>query len=400
MQRITIVLPTFIPSSTTGYDVLDSGMYYLASGSTLSNNNGFALTAVAPAAAGMGLTVAGTIKSSYVAATLQSDGAVGDHVHITSQGLIEGQDGILIFKGLDNTIVNDGLVKATENAIDFDAVDTTIVNNGTLKGPYGIYGDGDGNVVYNHGTIDGSVGFLTKAGETSKFVNSGLLDSPGWAFSSQGGSDTVINSGKINGDVQLEGGDDVFTNAGGTVAGSVHGGEGDDIYIMNDKLFAVVENANEGWDLEKSSVSFTLADNVEEGILTGKQNIGVAGTKGTDLLYGNKGDNHITGNGGADHIIGGGGNDILTGDVKGDGGDFASDVFIFKPNSGHDTITDFEVSYDVINLGSYGGFGSFADLKSHIHQTGSDVVIDLSNGDTITLQNVEKGALHAGDFTF
>ena len=51
-------------------------------------------------------------------------------------------------------------------------------------------------------------------------------------------------------------------------------------------------------------------------------------------MYGNGGNDTITGGTGNDVIYGGKGNDLLTG-----GG--ANDLFVFHPDDGHDTITDY-----------------------------------------------------------
>jgi Ca2+-binding RTX toxin-like protein len=395
-----IFLPTYIPTSTTGYLAQKSGAYYLASGDTLSYHNGVAFSA-ADTAAGLGLTVAGTIDDSDNGINLNGTAAIGDTIHVTSAGVVKGTSVGIEVIGANDTIVNNGLVKSASISIGIEGPGQTLTNNGSLVG--GVATAGDGTVIYNHGTIVGLDGVLSNvaSGETLKFFNSGSITGSAFAyFSAQGGADEVHNSGTMNGDVVLGSGQDVFANSGGTVDGKIFGGGGDDMFIIDDKSLKIVENANEGWDTEKSSVSFTVAENVEEGMLLGKQDLAMTGSSGNDLLYGNKGDNHIAGDLGQDHIVAGTGNDTLTGGVKGASGDGSQDIFIFGPHSGSDIITDFEAGTDKINLGAHGGFGSYADLKSHIHQMGSDVVIDLTDGDKITVQDMQKADLHAGDFIF
>src|SRR5262249_33436870 len=60
------------------------------------------------------------------------------------------------------------------------------------------------------------------------------------------------------------------------------------------------------------------------------------GGPGRDELIGNEFNNKLSGRGGSDTLRGGRGDDTLSGGTE-------SDTFIFEPNWGHDTITDFEV---------------------------------------------------------
>jgi Ca2+-binding RTX toxin-like protein len=447
MNDFQNALPVLIASSTTGYVADTPDDYYLMDGETLSKKNDAAFTAT-DAAAGLGLTVVGTINQSNVGIYLTGDAAVGDHIYVNSAGSVFGDaDGMLI-DGKNDRLVNDGQVTSGSDAIHIEGTGHRITNNGTAEGDFvGIYAAGDDIVIHNNGTIDGVKGIIASSasGETLKFFNTGQLTASGAAqisndaftgglgtenvvntgqidgniileegndhFTNKGGAltgwvaggdgaDTVFNSGQISGDVDLGTGNDVFTNHGGAVSGTIYGGKGADIYVIDDNALNIVEGVGQGFDIEKSSVSFTMANNVEEGILLGKQNLFLTGTSANEALIGNQGDNHIVGGSGKDQITGGAGDDTLTGGGKAAHGDGSRDVFIFKAHSGSDIITDFEAGTDEIDLADHGGFGSYDALKSHIHQTGNDVVIDLTDGDKITLQDMHKADLHPGDFIF
>lgn len=102
----------------------------------------------------------------------------------------------------------------------------------------------------------------------------------------------------------LSGGLGNDTLNGGAGADTLVGGQGDDVYVVDNIGDVVIEQAGEGTDLVQSSVSYTLAENVENLTLTGS-----AAINGT----GNALDNVLTGNGAANTLIGGAGNDTLDG---------------------------------------------------------------------------------------
>ncbi len=81
---------------------------------------------------------------------------------------------------------------------------------------------------------------------------------------------------------------------------------------------------------------------------------------GNDRITGGAGNDILTGNGGNDQLFGDAGDDILTGGVGGDRltGGAGSDRFGFNaPTEGRDSIIDFSVADDTINV-SKAGFGS------------------------------------------
>jgi Ca2+-binding RTX toxin-like protein len=113
-------------------------------------------------------------------------------------------------------------------------------------------------------------------------------------------------------------GDDVLK---GTIGADIMtGGAGNDTYTVNSTGDKVVEFANEGTDKVESTISYTLADNVENLQLMGSANINGAGNSlnntiiGNDLsntLEGNAGNDTLNGWGGEDTLIGGSGNDVF-----------------------------------------------------------------------------------------
>jgi len=95
-------------------------------------------------------------------------------------------------------------------------------------------------------------------------------------------------------------------------------------------------------DIIKSSKTYGLGANLENLTLTGSAAINGTGNALNNVLIGNKGANELKGGAGNDILEGGIGNDTLTGGI-------GHDIFQLK-NSSQDTITDFLVGDDTIQL--------------------------------------------------
>jgi Ca2+-binding RTX toxin-like protein len=121
-----------------------------------------------------------------------------------------------------------------------------------------------------------------------------------------------------------------------------------------------------------------------------------------DLLIGTEADETLDGAAGADELRGGDGDDVLVG---GEGDDLllggaGDDTLVFESFSGNDTVGDFAAgaaSEDLLDLRGR-GFTDAANVIDNAVQDGSDVVIDLGDGDSVRLVGTELSALHADDF--
>ena len=118
---------------------------------------------------------------------------------------------------------------------------------------------------------------------------------------------------------------------GGLGADTMSGGLGNDTYIVEDAGDLVKEQLNEGDDLVKASISYTLTTNVERLTLTGNGNIDGTGNDLANTIIGNDGNNQLDGGAGSDTLTGGKGDDTYLVDAT-------TDVVVESLNEGNDTV--------------------------------------------------------------
>ena len=321
----------------------------------------------------------------------------------------------LVVAGDQSTATNYGSIDA-DSAITAYGADCKLYNEGEFRGETGITMQGEGDTFFNSGNVDAKLNavavwnggtivnqatgvltgnstvYIDAAGGEMTLTNKGLIAGSIYAVVSKSTTvDHIVNSGVIVGDVLLGAGDDVFNTSKGSFHGEVHGGVGDDTYLINDPGIKCVELAGEGTDTLKTSVTVSLADNIENLTVIGKGAVTAAGNDLGNIMTGNSADNQLMGNAGEDKLQGGAGNDYLIG-----GSD--TDLFMFRKGSDHDVVSDFKAD-DLIGLKGFAGVNEFDDLAGKMtDNTDGGVDIDMGNGDVITINLVTVNQLSALDF--
>ncbi len=249
---------------------------------------------------------------------------VDDAADVVTENAGEGTDTVQawISRGLDTDVENLSLMGTADLAGTGNALNNVLTGNAganRLDGGAGVdvLQGGAGNDTY---VVDSTTDTLTElAGEGQDAVESTVSYTLGANLEKL----TLMGVAAINGTGNelantLNGNAGNNLLDGGTGADTMAGGAGDDTYTVDNAGDVVSEGTSAGNDLVKTSLSLTLAANVERLLLTGSANLNGTGNALGNTLTGNAGANTLDGGAGSDTLIGGAGDDIYVVDVLGD----------------------------------------------------------------------------------
>ena len=236
---------------------------------------------------------------------------------------------------------------------------TDQVENLTLTGMAAI--DGTGNALANHivgnaaaNRLDGGAGADRMAGGAGH--DTYIVDNTGDTVEERAGEgiDTVrtsvtytlsANTENIvltgSADIDAHGNDLANELSGNDGINRLAGGRGNDVYTITDARDTIVELEGEGTDQVRTSVSYTLADHIEQLVLTGSGAINGTGNSQANVIVGNgaantldgrDGNDVLDGGAGADRLVGGKGNDVMVVDN-------AADTTVELAGEGTDQVT-------------------------------------------------------------
>jgi Ca2+-binding RTX toxin-like protein len=388
-----------------------NAQWTIAKGVTVSAGDGFYGINEQGALSSNSFVIKGTVESDAVTGGGMYLGGSGDVVTIAGSGVVSGSfslslqgagqtvnnagllDGQVLIGAGHHDITNTGTIKTTGIAISWSGDDVAFSNDGTVSGgmiAIQLTNSTTTVTLGDNSIVSGKYGIerINDAGLASTTVNNGTITGTNQSFTGDEGNETVVNHGKMAGEIRLYGGNDVFDNRDGTFAGKVSGGDGNDVYYVNSQKIVVVEytNAVDSKDTVNTTVSYALTSgyDVEKLVLLGTKNINGTGDATDNTIIGNSGANRLSGMQGADTLTGKGG----------------ADTFVFAAGFGHDIVTDYKDGTDRIDLSGATGITSFSDLKAH-HLSFEDGGAMISNGsDSLFIDHVTKGTLDKSDFVF
>jgi Ca2+-binding RTX toxin-like protein len=273
------------------------------------------------------------------------DGGAGNDVlfsSITSLDTLIGGTGDDVYEiHNSNDVINENPGGGTDTVwTDISYALSANVENMYLVGSINGTGNAGDNTIVGYGAgehiIDGGAGNDTLVGGTGKDT---LIGGAGNDALYGGDGNDILQSGDGNNTLDGGAGNDVLYSSA-TGIDTLTGGSGDDVYEIHNSNDVINENPGGGTDTVWTDISYALSANVENMYLVGA----ISGT-------GNSGNNTIVGYGAGDNLLnGGGGSDTLTGGAGNDTFVFDSRMLIAQVISGVDTITDFTIGQDKIQL--------------------------------------------------
>lgn len=171
-------------------------------------------------------------------------------------------------------------------------------------------------------TVQSAVSTVVPEGVEVLVLTGGALDATGNAADND-----LVGNGRAN---RLTGlaGHDVLDGGGGI--DTLSGGEGDDILRVDTAADVVIEEIGGGRDTVESTVSLTIAANIEVLRLIGRDAIDAYGSDRAEWLIGNEAANRLLGAAGNDNLAANGGGDTMDGGTGADTmqGGTGNDVYI------------------------------------------------------------------------
>ena len=337
----------------------------------------------------------GTLEDDFLMGDAEPDVIFGD---LGSDAMLGGGNNDIIVGG-DGA--DDGATGIERDVLFGNGGNDTLsggIDNDLLRGGQGndlAYGDAGDDWVW------GDLGDDTLSGGDGNDVVVGGSGAP-----TSGQSDRDLMFGGAGDDAMLgnTGSDTIYGEDGNDIIAAGKGadllfGEAGEDTLYGDKGNDTIDGG-EGNDLligGNGSPIAIGADGEQDRLYGGAGNDTVLGNEGADTLSGEAGNDALFGGKDNDLIFGGVGDDRLSGDAGDDtlsGGD-GSDRFILATGKGTDTIVDFVVGEDLVEL--TGGL-TFAQLS--VSQSGSNTELTVTSTNEVlaTLNGIDSTAIDAASF--
>ncbi|PTQ89855.1 calcium-binding protein [Agitococcus lubricus] len=177
-------------------------------------------------------------------------------------------------------------------------------------------------------------------------------------------------------------------------ADTMQGGQGNDIYYVDNNTDIVLEDYNSGSDLVILSVFnsfYSMSANVEtlrsDGtgstyVLANDLNNKITGNIGDNYIFGDIGNDTLLGGAGSDWLDGGAGNDVLYGGI-------GADAYFFARGGSRDVIWENDIAENVDTLNFEPGFAGAIDADQlWFSQVGQDLKVSvIGTNDSVIIKN-------------
>ena len=164
---------------------------------------------------------------------------------------------------------------------------------------------------------------------------------------------------------------------GGTGADVMAGGMGNDSYHVDNSQDLVIESEQGGHDIVRSSVTFTLSENIEDLELIDSAAIGGTGNATQNTLRGNSAANRLDGGGGTDLLVGGAG----------------GDTYVLSPGNGRDSIYEYDLTPGITDTAQFEG--DVAADQLWFSRVGSSLQVGvIGTGDQLRISGWYAGDQH------
>ena len=343
----------------------------------------------------------------------QTAGVTVDLENETADDGEGGTDTLISVEHVDGSVFDDVIVGSTANNILLGRSGSDQISGGA--GDDVLEGDAGDDV------LDGGAGADEMDGGLGD--DTFVVDDVGDVLSDAGGTDSVIASIAFNlaggfenleftsdaGDVDGNGNslDNVITGSDGanfikasggndTVEGgagddTLNGQSGDDILIGGDGLDFLTGKIGDDMLFGGADNDQLRGEEGDDHMEGGGAKDRMIGKANDDVLLGQEANDKLFGNGGEDVIVGGVGKDSMNGGAD-------ADIFILAPGDQVDTIKDFEVGLDQLDISAF-GFESFAEVEALMKEKNGRVQINLDGSDDVVrLNGVLQADLSEGDF--
>ncbi|MEM9006678.1 MAG: calcium-binding protein [Cyanobacteria bacterium P01_F01_bin.86] len=442
-ENINIVNSGLIQGRGDGPDVFADGGRVASNGSSgvrFFNGSGTPEATLTGSIVNNG-TITAEVNVGFLGGVVIEDGIAFDGAIVNERrGVIAGpRNGLYIGNAEhDLTIVNEGRIESGSRAVNLDGSGVSLFNSGDIVGTDnqrngtvyidatiedfsivnqrgGVVDAGEGNlgtaISLQVGEIDGDVVQAT-------LINDGLLQGRGDGTGNLEGDGIRITSGATDGATTLEADienqrrilatdDGIDLRQGITLAGDILN-QGtivaeDDGVVIEGRLTGTLQNTGTitGGDTAINAVEADAGITVNNrGTLNGDVLLSqfddvfdASQGRVNGIVDGGGGDDQLIGTQRRDTLLGGEGDDTLTGGR-------GNDTFVFAPTDfGDDTVTDFQVRNDLLDLSDFGfGVSDITALLNNAQQLGGDTLLAFTPDNTVLLQDVQANTLDVGNF--